>query len=178
MIKRFMFSVAAALVVLVAVSFTGHDADARSAKRLPTFDMKDLEEREHSLTDERYKDKIIVVAAFSTWQQVSIDQALELEKFHKANPDVQIIAFICDELSLARDFRIKHGLTFPCYKGDGNSFITNSFNRLFQLRTGRTLTLNRVPFVIMAGKDRSVEFASLGLTDASTLGEARRAIAN
>ena len=178
MIGRFTLSLLAALVVLVSVGFTGQDADARVTKRLPTFDMKDLEERDHSLTHERYKGKVLLIAAFSTWQQSSIDQALELEKFHKANPDVQIIAFICNELSLARDFRAQHGLTFPCYKGDGNSFISSSLNRLFKTRTGRTLTLNRVPFVIMTDKDRNVEFAELGLVDAAKLGEARRAIAD
>ena len=168
--KRFTLSLMVAFCVLVASGFT--DAGAASTKRLPTFDMKDLEEREHSLSDEKFKDKVILVAAFGTWQEVSVQQARELEKFHKAHPEVEIIAFVCDDLSLAREFRTREGLTFPCYKADGSAPIGTSFNRLFETKKGKVLTLNRTPFVLITDKNRAIEFANLGLTTADEMGEA------
>lgn len=168
--KRFVLSFVVACCVLLAMGFT--DAGAASTKRLPTFDMKDLEEREHSLSDAKFKDKQILVAAFGTWQDVSIEQARELEKFHKVHPEVEIIAFVCDELSLAREFRTREGLTFPCYKADGSAPIGTSFNRLFETKKGKTLTLNRTPFVLITDKNRAIEFANLGLTTAAEMGEA------
>ncbi|MBZ0135660.1 MAG: peroxiredoxin family protein [Planctomycetes bacterium] len=167
--KRLAFSLLAALCVLVASGFT--DAGAASTKRLPTFDMKDLEEREHSLADDKFKDKVLLVAAFGTWQDVSIRQARELQKFHKAHPEVEIIAFVCDELALAREFRTREGLTFPCYKADGSAPIGTSFNRLFETKKGKTLTLNRVPFVLLTDKNLSIEYANLGLTTADQLAD-------
>jgi hypothetical protein len=171
-VKRFVLSFMAALCVLVAAGFSGGDAGAASSKRLPTFDMKDLEEREHSLTDARFRDKPLLVAAFGTWQHSSIEQARELQKFHEAHPGVEIIAFVCDELVLARDFRAREGLTFPCYKVDGSAPIGTSLNRLFETKKGRTLTLNRVPFVLLTDKNRGIEYANLGLTTFAQLGEA------
>lgn len=168
--KQFVICLFAALVCLSVLGFSSRDAGAASAKRLPTFDMKGLDESEHSLTDDRFKDKVLLVAAFGTWQQPSIDQARELEAFHKAHPEVEIIAFVTDSLPNARDFVAREGLSFDCYKTDGTTPIGNSFNRLFTTKRGKTLTLNRVPFVILTGADRNVEFASLGVTSAQTLG--------
>ena len=168
--KRFTFSFLAAVCVLFALGFT--DAGAASTKRLPTFDMKDLEEREHSLSDDQFKDKVVLVAAFSTWQQVSIEQARELEKFHKAHPEVEIIAFVCDELSLAREFRSREGLSFPCYQANGDAPIGTSFNRLFETKKGKTLTLNRTPFVLLTDKNRAIEYANLGLTTSDEIAAA------
>lgn len=168
--KRFVISFVVACCVLLAMGFT--DAGAASTKRLPTFDMKDLEEREHSLADAKFQDKTLLVAAFSTWQEVSIQQARELQKFHKAHPEVEIIAFICDELTLAREFRTREGLTFPCYKADGSAPVGTSFNRLFETKQGKVLTLNRTPFVLITDKNREIEFANLGLTTAAEMAEA------
>lgn len=157
------------LLAACILAFTGVNADADAARKLPAFEMKDLAEREHRLTDERFRGKRLVIAAFGTWQQVSIDQALELEKFHKANPEVEIIAFVVDELAVARDFVQQHGLSYPCYKTDGVTRIPTAFNRLFKTRQGKTLTLNRAPFVILADAERNVEFAEIGLVSAEKL---------
>jgi peroxiredoxin len=170
-VKQFAVCLIAALISLSVLGFSTRDAEAAPAKRLPTFDMKGLDETEHSLTDDQFKDKKILVAAFGTWQQPSIEQARELEKFHKAHPDVEIIAFVVDSLPSARDFVAREGLSFDCYKTDGSAPIGTSFNRLFETKRGRTLTLNRIPFVILTDKDRNVEFANLGATSAETLGE-------
>lgn len=163
-----------ALLTACVVAFTGVDAGAEAARKLPAFEMKDLNEREVRLTDERFRGKQLVIAAFGTWQQVSIDQALELEKFHKANPEVEIIAFVVDELAVARDFVQQHGLSYPCYKTDPVTRIPTGFNRLFKTRQGKTLTLNRAPFVILADADRNVNFADIGLVTADKLSEELR----
>ena len=168
--NRFALSFMVAVFVLIGSGFT--DAGAASTKRLPTFDLKDLEEREHSLSDEKFKDKVLLIAAFGTWQEVSIAQARELEKFHKAHPEVEIIAFVCDELSVAREFRTREGLTFPCYKADGSAPIGTSFNRLFETKKGKVLTLNRTPFVLLTDENRSIEYANLGLTTSAALSAA------
>ena len=158
-----------ALIALGGVLVTGGDAGADAARKLPAFEMRDLQEREHRLTDERFKGKRVVVAAFGTWQQVSIDQARELEKFHKAHPEVEIIAFVVDTLPAARDFVAMHELTFPCYKADTSSRIGTTFNRLFKTRKGKTLVLDRIPFVLLADADRNVDFAALGVVTADAL---------
>lgn len=175
--KRFLLSLLAAFIVAGAGMAVQH-VGADSTKRLPTFSMKDLQEREHSLSDAQFKDKILLIAAVGTWQQVSVDQAAELEKFHKAHPEVEIITFICDDLPAARDFVAQQGLTYPCYKTDGTAPIGSTFNRLFETKKGKTLTLNQLPFVVLADKTRNVKFAETGLVDAARLGEALGKIAD
>src|SRR5690606_19707761 len=108
--------------------------------------MKDLQEVEHSLSDDEFKDKTLLIAGIGTWQQVSRDQAAELEAFHKAHPDVVIICFIADELARSRDFVKAEGITYECYKADGTAPISATFNRLFETKKGKTLTLNQLPF--------------------------------
>lgn len=169
--KRFILGLLVVVLTLGGLGIAMHTVGADSGKRLPTFDMKDLEERDHSLSDDQFKDKILLVTAFSTWQQVSIDQARELEAFHKAHPEVEIVAFVCDALPVARDFVKREGLTFPCYQADGASTAANSFGRLFKTKKGKVLTLNRLPFVILTDKGRSVRFSNMGLTGSTRLGE-------
>lgn len=169
-----MKSVATILLLVLAftaISLTSGDAGADAARKLPSFEMKDLQEVEHRLTDERFKGKKLLIAAFGTWQQSSIQQARELEKFHKANPDVVIIAFVVDSLAEARDFVAREGLSYPCYKTDVATRIGPGFNRLFKTRKGKVLTLNKVPFVMLADADRNVYYAELGTVSAETLGK-------
>lgn len=168
--KQFVVCMIVALISLSALGLSSRDAEAAPAKRLPTFDIKGLDESEHSLTDSRYEGKTVLIAAFGTWQQPSIEQARELEKFHKAHPDVEVIAFIADSLPRARDFVARENLSYECFKSDGTAPITNSFNRLFDTKRGQTLTLTRVPFVILADSDRNVKYASFGANSAETLG--------
>lgn len=171
-----------ALCALVVLAFVSIDTQAASVKTLPNFEMRGLDESEHRLSDEKYKNKIVLVAAFSTWQDVSIKQARELQAFHAKHPEVEIIAFVSDDAPLARDFVAKQGLTYPCFKsnggpaGDGSPRIGQNFNRLFETKKGKTLTLNKVPFVVLAGKDRRVAYTNVGLTTQSTLSEQLAAI--
>jgi hypothetical protein len=174
--KRFALSLVAALMI-AAFGVAAHGTLAESTRRLPTFDMKDLDEREHSLSDPEYKEKVLLIAGIGTWQNVSVQQAAELEKFHKANPNVEIIAFIADDLPGARDFVKTQGITYRCFKADGTAPIGDTFSRLFKLKKAQTLTMNRLPFVILAGKDRTVHFAELGLVDAARLGEELKKVA-
>jgi peroxiredoxin len=159
------------LMAVALVAFPSGSAQADVARKLPAFEMKDLAEREHRLTDERFQGKKLVIVAFGTWQQVSVDQARELQKFHDANPEVEIIAFIVDGPAEARDFVRREGLTFPCYKADPVTRINSAFNRVFRVRTGKTLTLNRMPFVIIADAERNVRFAEIGLVNAERMAE-------
>ncbi len=156
--------------VIAGIAAFADDAGADVARKVPAFEMKDLEEREHRLTDDKFKGKKLLIAAFGTWQQVSVDQAREIEKFHKAHPEVEIIAFVIDALPAARDFVQREGLSYPCYKTD-YSTRADQFNKLFKTRKGKTLTLNRIPFVMLADADRNIEYAELGLVTAETLGK-------
>ena len=176
--KRFVLGMLVVLLTLGGLGVAVHTVGADSAKRLPTFDMKDLEERDHSLSDDDFKNKKLLVAAFSTWQQVSIDQARELEAFHKAHPEVEIIAFVCDDLPAARDFVSREGLSFPVYKADNTNTANSSFGRVFETKKGQVLTLNRAPFVILTDKDRYVRFSNVGLTGSAKLGEELAKIAD
>lgn len=176
--KRFVLGILVVTLALGGLGFAMHTVGADSAKRLPTFDMKDLEERDHSLSDDKFKDKQLLVAAFSTWQQISIEQARELEAFHKAHPEVEIIAFVCDDLPEARDFVKREGLTFPCYKADKTNTANSSFSRVFETKKGQVLTLNRAPFVILTDKERYVRYSNVGLTGSAQLGEALDKIAD
>ncbi|MCB9895927.1 MAG: redoxin domain-containing protein [Planctomycetes bacterium] len=168
--KQLMISLSLALVIALA-GLAVHHVTADATKRLPTFAMKDLEEVEHNLSDAEFKDKRLLIAGIGTWQQVSRDQAAELEAFHKAHPDVEIICFIADDITAARDFVKTQGITYKCYKADGTAPINATFNRLFETKKGKTLTLNQLPFVVLAGKDRSVYFAETGVVKAVRLGE-------
>lgn len=167
--KRIALSFLTACIALVAISFAAPEADAAPSKKLPAFEMKDLEERELRLTDDRFKGKKVLITAFGTWQQVSREQARELQKFHKANPDVEIIAFVVESLPEARDFVKQEGLTFPCYKCDGVTRIGAVFNRLFETKKGKSVTLNRLPFAILADADRNVAWSGMGLSTADKL---------
>jgi len=161
-----------AAFVIAALGIATHSTLAESTRRLPTFSMKDLDEREHSLSDSKFKDKRLLIAGIGTWQNASVEQAAELKKFHAAHPDVEMIVFIADDLPLARDFVARHGLDFPCYKVDGTASISGTFARLFKTKKSQTLTMNRLPFVILADTDRSVGFAELGVVDEKRLSEA------
>ena len=90
-----------ALTALLAVSV---ETQAASSKTLPNFEMRGLDESEHRLSDEKYKDKVVLVAGFSTWQDISIKQARELQAFHLKHPNVEIVAFVSDDAAAARDF--------------------------------------------------------------------------
>ncbi|MHC4842094.1 MAG: peroxiredoxin family protein, partial [Planctomycetota bacterium] len=140
-----------------------------TAKVVPAFEMRDLEEKEHRLTDKRYQNKQLLITAFGTWQDVSIKQAQELEKFHKANPSIEIIAFIVDDLPSARDFKAQRKLTFPCYKTDSVSRLSSTLQRLFETKKGKQYTLNQLPFAILTDKNRAVKYSNVGLTDSKTL---------
>ena len=175
--KRFLLSLTVAFLI-AALGVATHSTLAESTKRLPTFAMKDLDEREHSLSDAQYKDKRLLIAGIGTWQNVSIQQAAELEAFHKAHPEVEIITFVADDLAGARDFVKQQGVTFPCFQADSTAPIGGTFNRLFKLKKAQTLTMNRLPFVILTGKDRTVHFAELGLVDAGKLGGELKKIAD
>lgn len=169
--RSFLFCLCIAAIGLAGLSYVARDAGAETARRLPTFDMKGLDEQEHSLTDERFEGKTVLVTCFGTWQHSSIEQARELQKFHEANPDVEIIAFVAANVPNARDFREREGLTFGCYKLDGTAPVADIFSRLFVAKRGQEVTLNRVPFVIMAEENRTVSFANIGLTPADRLSE-------
>lgn len=167
--RQFWLSGCIALAALVAVVALQRPASADSLKRLPAFELKTLDERDVRLTDDKFKDKRLLVAAFSTWQDVSRRQAAELEKFHKAHPDVEIIAIVVQSLSESRDFKQEQGLSYECYKCDGVSNLSTNLNRLFPARKNRVVNLNRVPFVILTDKQRGVVYANIGLTDEARL---------
>jgi peroxiredoxin len=174
-----MLLVAAALCALAVASV---DTQAAASKTLPNFEMRGLDESEHRLTDAQYRDKVLLIAAFSTWQDVSVRQARELEAFHAKHPQVEIIAFVTDDAPMARDFVARHGFTFPCYKaaggpgGEGGPRIAQNFNRLFDAKKGKVFSLNKTPFVVLAGKDRRVAYTNVGLTTEATLSEQAAAL--
>jgi len=168
-VRTFWMCLIVAVAAVVGVATVSSPADAEVARKLPSFEMKDLREVEHRLSDERFEGKTVVIAAFGTWQQASIDQARELQRFHEANPNVEIIAFVVDALPQARDFVAREGLTFPCYRPDGGTRIGTTFARVFRTRRGQNLTLNRAPFVIIADANRDVHYAQIGLVDADTI---------
>lgn len=171
-----------AVFALCVLAFVSVDTEAAASKTLPNFEMRGLDESEHRLSDAQYKDKVVLIAAFSTWQDISIKQARELQAFHTKYPEVEIIAFVSDDAAAARDFVARQGLTFPCFKsnggasGDGSPKIGQNFNRLFDTKKGKTLTLNKVPFVVLAAKDRRVAYANVGLNTEATLSEQLGAI--
>ncbi len=168
-----------ALTALLAVSV---ETQAATAKTLPNFEMRGLDESEHRLSDEKYKDKVVLVAGFSTWQDVSIKQARELQAFHLKHPQVEIVAFVSDDPAAARDFVTRQGLTYPCFKsngspgGDGSPRLSQNLNRLFETKKGKTLSLNKLPFVVLAAKDRRVAYSNVGLTTEAVLSEQLAAI--
>jgi peroxiredoxin len=169
-VKSFWMCLVLSLVAVAGIAVATEQADADVGVKLPSFEMKDLNEVQHRLSDERFEGKTLVIVAFGTWQQTSIQQARELERFHQANPDIEIIAFVVDNLGEARDFVAREGLSFPCYRADGGTRIRD-FHRLFRTRRGKTLTLNRVPFVVVADETRSVTFAEIGVVTADTLAD-------
>jgi len=168
-----------ALTALLAVSV---ETQAATAKTLPNFEMRGLDESEHRLSDEKYKDKVVLVAGFSTWQDVSIKQARQLQAFHLKHPQVEIVAFVSDDPAAARDFVTRQGLTYPCFKsngspgGDGSPRLSQNLNRLFETKKGKTLSLNKLPFVVLAAKDRRVAYSNVGLTTEAVLSEQLAAI--
>jgi hypothetical protein len=173
--RHLVISLVFGLLGVVALVFAVRDAAADTTRQMPSFSMKDLSEVQHRLTDERFQNRPLLVTAFGTWQQVSIEQARELQAFHAAHPEVEIIAFVMDALPEARDFVARHGLTFPCYQPDPAARLDGTLNRLFNVRTGRTLTLNRVPFVLLTDRQRNVHLADIGLVKAERLTETVRA---
>lgn len=168
MSKQFLIGLSIAIAAIVGLQ--GYSA-AETAKIVPAFEMRDLEEKEHRLTDEYFKNQPLLIVAFGTWQDVSIKQAAEIETFHKDNPEVKIIAFIVDDLPAARDFRTAHNLSFPCYKMDSVSNLKSTLGRLFDAKKGKKITLDKLPFAILTDSKRAVKFSNIGLTDANTLAE-------
>lgn len=168
--KRLLLSVVALAVAFGALLAVPGAAGAASSRKLPSFELRDLEDRELRLTDDRFKNKALLVTAFTTWNESSREQARQVEAFAKAHPEVEVIAFVVNSLAEARDFVKQEGLTYPCYKCDAVSRVAYSFNRLFELKKGKTLaSLNRIPFVILTDKARNVQYANLGPTDEKNL---------
>jgi len=174
-VKTLWLTLTFSVLSLAALAFISVETDAAGIKTLPNFELKGLDETESRLSDDKYKDKIVLLAAFSTWQDVSVKQAREVEAFHAKHPEVAIVAFVADDLSAARDFVAREKLSFDCFKSEGPR-IGQNFNRLFDTKKGKMLQLNKVPFVVLAGKDRKVAFAGLGLTSEATLSEQLAAI--
>jgi len=168
-LKRILLSLLVCMAALGGLAATSGDAGAASTRKLPSFELRDLQEKEMRLSDDQFKGKTLLIAAFGTWQEVSRTQARELEAFHKKHPEVEIIAFVVDALPAARDFVKAEGLTISCYKADASTRIGTAFNRLFETKKGKTITLNRLPFVILADSNRNVRFANLGPTDAESM---------
>jgi peroxiredoxin len=144
-------------------------SDAAANRKVPAFELRDLQERELRLSDERFRGKTLLIVAFSTWNDASVEQARQVQAFHKAHPEVEIIAFVANALPEARDFVAAQGLTYPCYKVDAVTRIGTAFNRLFETKRGKTVTLNRYPFAILADKDRNVRFSVCGPASSETL---------
>lgn len=167
--KRFAFSMLALLIALGALLSMPGASDAAANRKLPQFELRDLNERELRLSDDRFKGKTLLVVAFSTWNESSREQARQVQAFHTAHPEVEIIAFVMNALPEARDFVAAEGLTFPCYKVDPVTRIGTAFNRLFETKKGKTVTLNRYPFAVLADKDRNVKFAVCGPASRETL---------
>jgi peroxiredoxin len=176
-VKTILGTLLLAVFALGVLAFVSVDTQAAASKTLPNFEMRGLDESEHRLSDAQYKDKIVLIAAFSTWQDISIKQARELQAFHVKHPEVEIIAFVSDDAPAARDFVARQGLTYACFKsnggpsGDGSPKVSQNFNRLFETKKGKTLTLNKIPFVVLAAKDRRVAYANVGLTSEATMSE-------
>lgn len=163
-----MFLLVLCLAVTGLLAMPG-STDAAANRKLPTFELRDLKETELRLSDDRFKGKTLLITAFSTWNEASREQARQVEAFHKAHPEVEIIAFVINALPEARDFVQANNLTFPCYKVDSVTRIATAFNRLFETKKGKTVALNRYPFAILADKDRNVKFAVCGPADEKTL---------
>lgn len=164
------FIISAVLAITAIIGLQGFTS-AETAKVVPAFEMRDLQEVEHRLTDDKFKDKQLLIVGFGTWQDVSIKQAAQIELFQKANPEVEIIAFIIDDLPAARDFRAEQELSFPCYKMDRVSNLSNTLGRLFETKKGKNYTMNQLPFTILTDKKRAVKFSNVGLTSAKTIAE-------
>ncbi|MCC6573364.1 MAG: redoxin domain-containing protein [Planctomycetes bacterium] len=174
--KRLLVLLAMIACVGVGLFSTTTGLDAASLKTLPSLSLKTLSEQEVRLTDDRFKDKIIVVAAFTTWNDVSRRQARALEVFHKENPNVEIVALVVDEIAAARDFVAQEGLTYPCYKSSDGPRVGTNLMRLFEAKKNKQVIVNRVPFVIIADKERRVVYAQFGVTSETTIKEKIAAI--
>lgn len=159
-------------IALVSLFAVAQPNSAAENKRVPVFSFKDLSEQEHSLSDDEFKNKKLVIAAFTTWNAASIRQARELQKFHTKNTGAVVIAFVVQSVAEARDFVKQEGLTYGCYKVDAQIGIQNNFGRLFETKKGKNLNMNRVPFVIVTDKNRNVKLAKLGLTDSASIEKA------
>ncbi len=169
--RTLLLALCFALLSVAALAFVSVSSDASSIKTLPNFELKGLDESEHRLSDPRFKDRIILLVAFSTWQDVSIRQAREIQAFHARHPQVEIVALIADDLAIARDFVASEKLTFPCYKSGDGPRVGQNLNRLFETKKNKTFQLNKLPFVVLCTADRKVAFARMGLTDEATLSE-------
>ena len=110
--KTLWLTLTFSVLSLAALAFISVETDAAGIKTLPNFELKGLDETESRLSDDKYKDKIVLLAAFSTWQDVSVKQAREVEAFHAKHPEVAIVAFVADDLSAARDFVAREKLSF------------------------------------------------------------------
>lgn len=174
--RTLLLALCFALLSVAALAFVSVSSDASSIKTLPNFELKGLDESEHRLSDARFKDKVILLVAFSTWQDVSIRQAREIQAFHVKRPNVEIVALIADDLALARDFVANEKLTFPCYKSGDGPRAGQNLNRLFDTKKNKTFQLNKLPFVVLCTADRKVAFAQVGLTSEATLSEQLAAI--
>ena len=152
-----------------AILSIGGSANAAMNRKVPAFEFRGLDEREYRLTDAQFQGKPLLITAFTTWNETGRSQAREVAAFHKAHPEVLVIAFVVNALPEARDFVRQEGLTFPCYKADSVSRINTTLNRLFETKKDKTLTFNRLPFAILADKERTVRYSTLGLGEAKTL---------
>lgn len=167
--KRFAFVLLVLGCVAAGLVGTATSPDAASLKTLPSLSLKTLNEEEVRLSDARFKDKAIVLAAFSTWSDASRRQARELQKFHEQHPGVEIVALIVDDVAGARDFRDLEGLKYPCYKSNDGPRVATNLMKLFDSKKNKQVMVSRVPFVIVADKERHVAMAKFGVTDAATL---------
>lgn len=169
--KRLTLALLFAACVFAGLIAIAGDTDAASARTLPSLSLKTLEEKEVRLSDARFNGKIIVLAAFTTWNDISVRQAQALNAIYRDHPNVEIVAMIVDDLPAARDFRVAHDLKFPCYKSSDGPRVGTNLQRMFETKKNRQVLVNRVPFVIIADKDRKVAYAQFGLTEEKTLRE-------
>ena len=96
-------------------------AEAVEGNKAIDFTLRDLEGKEISLAD--YKGKKVLLNFWATWCKPCKKEMPDMEKLHKANPDIVVLAVNIDTENKVKEFMNNLELTFPTVldvKGDVN----------------------------------------------------------
>ena len=126
------------LLLLIAVFFATKDTDKEISskskikedpfainpigKKAPDFSLKNLQGEVVKLSD--FKGKKVLVNFWATWCPPCQEEAPAIEKFHKDNPDVIILAVNIDPNQDIKGFIDKYQTTFPVLLDEEKSVST------------------------------------------------------